>query len=67
MIVDLDIRERLSLFCTVNKLTQEKAANVALRQMLERIEEDPIIKAKMDRVAELKAELASIEASMIGH
>lgn len=60
MIVDVDIRERLSLFCTINKLNQEKAANIALRQMLERAEQDPSLKAKMDRVAALKAELASI-------
>ena len=60
MIVDLDIRDRLSLFCTIKKLTQEKAANVALREMLERADKDPEVKARMDRVAELKAELASI-------
>lgn len=60
MVVDLEIRERLSHFCTVNKLTQEKAANLALRHILEHAEEDPVLKAKMDRVKELKAELASL-------
>lgn len=60
MVVDLDIRERLSLYCTIHKLTQEKAANKALRLMLERADQDPEVKARMDRVAELKAELASI-------
>jgi hypothetical protein len=60
MIVDTDIRERLSLYCAITKLTQEKAANVALREMLQRAEQDPMVKAKMDRVAALKAELASI-------
>lgn len=60
MIVDLDIRERLSLFCTIHKLTQEKAANRALREMLQRADLDVELKARMDRVAELKAELASI-------
>lgn len=60
MVVDVDIRERLSLFCTIHKLTQENAANVGLRQMLERAEEDPTLKAKMDRMREIKAELASI-------
>jgi hypothetical protein len=60
MVVDLDIRERLNLFCTIKKLTQEKAANVALREMLQRAEADVDVKARMDRVAELKAELASI-------
>jgi hypothetical protein len=60
MVVDLDIRERINLFCTINKLTQEKAANRALREMLQRAEQDPEMKARMDRVAELKAELAGI-------
>jgi hypothetical protein len=60
MLVDVEIRERLNLYCTVVKLTQEKAANLALREMLARIDQDPVMKAKLDRVAELKAELASI-------
>jgi hypothetical protein len=60
MIVDTDIRERLSLYCTVTKRNQMQAANQALREMLERAEQDPTMKAKMDRVAEIKAELASI-------
>lgn len=60
MIVDVEIRERLSHYCTVTKLTQEKAANVALRLLLEQAEQDPTLKAKMDRVAAIKAELASL-------
>ena len=60
MLVDLEIRERLSLYCAVTKKTQMQAANVAIREMLERAEQDPTLKAKMDRVAEIKAELASI-------
>lgn len=60
MVVDLEIRERLSHFCTVNALTQEKAANKALHEMLERAEQDPVLRTKMDRVKELKAELASL-------
>jgi hypothetical protein len=60
MIVDLEIRERLSLYCTVTKKNQLQTANLALRELLERAEQDPLMKAKMDRVAEIKAELASI-------
>ena len=60
MVVDLDIRERLSLFCTIHKLTQEKAANRALREMIERADNDPEVKARMDRVKALKEELASL-------
>ena len=37
-----------------------EAANKALREMLERSEQDPVLKAKMDRVKELKEELANI-------
>jgi hypothetical protein len=60
MLVDVEIRERLSLFYAVTKKTQMQAANLAMREMLERAEQDPTMKAKMDRVAEIKAELASI-------
>jgi hypothetical protein len=62
MIVDVEIRERLSHYCTVNKLSQEKAANLALRQMLERAEADQTLRSKMDRVKAIKEELASIGA-----
>jgi hypothetical protein len=60
MLVDVEIRERLSHYCTVTKQTQEKAANLALREMLERCEQDPTLRAKMDRVKAIKEELASI-------
>lgn len=60
MLVDSEIRERLSHYCTVTKQTQEKAANLALRDLLERAEQDPTMKAKMDRVKAIKEELASI-------
>jgi len=48
MLVDVEIRERLSHYCMVTKQTQEKAANLALREMLARCEQDPELKAKMD-------------------
>ena len=60
MLVDVEIQERLSYYCMVNKLTQEKAANLALRQMLARCEEDPELKARMDRAEALHKELASV-------
>ncbi len=56
MLVDVEIRERLSHYCTVTKQTQEKAANLALRELLDRCEEDPQIKQKMDRVKAIKEE-----------
>jgi membrane carboxypeptidase/penicillin-binding protein len=60
MLVDVEIRERLSLYCTVTKQTQMKAANQALREMLARCDEDPTMKAKMDRVKAIQDELASL-------
>lgn len=60
MIVDVEIRERLSHYCTVTKQTQEKAANLALREVLSRCDEDPTMKQKMDRAKALHEELASL-------
>jgi len=60
MVVDIDIRERLSRYCSVTKLNQQSAANKALRLLLEQAEQDQVLKAKMDRVAEIKAEWASL-------
>ena len=60
MLVDIEIRERLSHYCTVTKQTQEKAANQALREVLERAEQDPVMKAKMDRVKMLREQLSNI-------
>ena len=60
MLVDVEIRERLSHYCMVTKQTQEKAANLGLREMLTRCEQDHELKAKMDRVKAIKQELASL-------
>jgi hypothetical protein len=60
MLVDIEIRERLSYYCMITKQTQEKAANHALREMLERAENDPVMKERMDRAKMLKEELASL-------
>ena len=54
MLVDVEIRERLNYFCKVTKQTQEKAANQALREMLERCDSDPLMKQRMDRAKELQ-------------
>jgi hypothetical protein len=44
----------------ITKQTQERAANQALREMLERCEADPVIKERMDKAKELKAMLANL-------
>ena len=54
MLVAKEHRERLSHFCTITKQTQEAAANKAIAQMLDRLERDPEMKQRMDRVAELR-------------
>jgi hypothetical protein len=51
---------KMSHYCIVAKQTQEKAANQALREMLERCEQDPELKAKMDHVKAIREELASL-------
>ena len=60
MLCDVDNRERLSYYCMVTKQTQEKAANKALREMLERAENDPAMKERMDRAKRLKEEFAKL-------
>ena len=60
MLVDVEIRETLTYYCMVTKQTQERAANQALREMLSRAEQDPIVKQKMDRAKDLKLQLASL-------
>ena len=60
MLVDVEIREHLSYFCKITKQTQERAANQALREMLERCEADPAMKARMDRAKELQAAMDNL-------
>jgi len=60
MLVDVELRERLADYCMVTKQRQEKAANVAIREMLERAESDAVLKARMDRARTLKVELAAL-------
>jgi hypothetical protein len=60
MQVDVEIREQLSYYCMVTKQTQEKAANQALRELLERCESDPTMKGRMDRAKMLKAEMENL-------
>jgi hypothetical protein len=62
MLVDIEIREQLSYFCMVTKQTQEKAANQALRELLQRAESDPVMGERMNRAKALKAEMDSLLA-----
>ena len=60
MLVDVELRERLSYYCMITKQRQEKAANQAIREMLDRCDSDPVMKERMDRAKSLKAELAAL-------
>jgi hypothetical protein len=60
MLVDVELRERLANYCLVTKQRQEKAANVAIRELLERCEADPVMRERMVRAKALKEALASL-------
>jgi len=60
MLVDVELRERLADYCTVTRQRQEKAANLAIRELLDRCESNPVMKERMDRAKMLKAELAAL-------
>jgi len=58
--IDVELRERLAEFCLVTKQRQEKAANQAIREMLERCESDPLMKDRMDKAKALKEAMAAL-------
>jgi hypothetical protein len=60
MLVDVELRERLSHYCMITKQTQAEAANQAIKEMLGRAENDVVIKERMDRAKMLKEELAKL-------
>ena len=60
MLVDMELREELSYYCMVTKQTQERAANQALREMLQRIDTDPVMKERIDKARELKRLMAEL-------
>ena len=60
MLVAKEYREKLALYQLVTKLSQEQAANQAIKEMLDRLDGDPVMKAKMDRAKELQEALANL-------
>lgn len=60
MLVSTEYRDKLAVYCMVTKQTQEQAGNEAIGQMLERIDQNPELKARMDRALELKAMMAAL-------
>jgi hypothetical protein len=60
MLVALEYRDRLTTYCLVRKVTQEVAVNEMIGEALERLDGDPVVKAKLDRARELKAALDAL-------
>jgi hypothetical protein len=60
MLVDIELRERLSFYCMVTRQRQEKAANLAIRELSDRCDSDPVMKERMDRARSLKEMLAAL-------
>jgi hypothetical protein len=54
MVVDQEIRERLSLY------PKEKAANQALHEILDRADSDPVMKQRLARAKALQEELETL-------
>lgn len=60
MLVAKAHREKLALYQLITKKTQEQVANQAIGELLERLDRDPEMKARMDRAQALQQELASL-------
>jgi hypothetical protein len=51
MLVDVEIRERLSHYCMVTKRLKRRPQTLRCVRCLPRCEQDPTMKARMDRAA----------------
>ena len=60
MLVAAEHREKLSTYCLVRRVTQEVAVNEMIGEVLNRVDQDPALKAKMDKARELKAALDAL-------
>jgi hypothetical protein len=60
MLVDVELRDPLSLYCMVTHQTQERAANEAIRELLKRAEGDPAMRERMERAKELRQLLKTL-------
>lgn len=60
MLVDVEIRGRLSHFLPGERADARRPQTKHCVRLLDRCEQDPVLKAKMDRVQALKDELASL-------
>lgn len=60
MLVSSEHRDKLASYCLVKKVTQEVAVNGMIGEALQRVEEDPMMKQRMERAKELKAALDAL-------
>jgi hypothetical protein len=60
MLVSKEHRERLNHYCMVRKVTQEVAVNEMVGEALQRIDNDPVMKARLVRAKELQAALEAL-------
>jgi hypothetical protein len=54
MLIAKEHRERLNHYCMVRKVTQEVAVNEMVAEGLQRIDQDPVMKQRIDRAKELQ-------------
>ena len=60
MLIAPQHRDKLNTYCMVRKVNQEVAVKEMIGEALERFEQDPVVKAKLDRARELKAALDAL-------
>lgn len=60
MLLAKELRERVNNLCRVTKQTQEQVANQAIGELLDRVDKDPVLKARIERAKELQAELDAL-------
>ena len=60
MLIAKEHRDKLTLLCLVKKCTQEKAVNEMVGEALTRLEQDPEMKARMDRAQELQRMMSNL-------
>ena len=60
MLVAIEHREKLATYCMIRKVTQEVAVNEMVGEALQRLDGDPVMKARMERARELRTALDAL-------
>ena len=64
MFVEHELREDLTIYCMITKRTQEQAANVALKELLQRLQSDPEVGPLMAQLKMIRAAGRKREATV---